>query len=119
MLHPRSVYTLKFEGKPLENQTIYNTFSYFFILVGFIILSTLLVSLDNMDFDSTFSAVMACINNIGPGLGVVGPMGSYATLSGLSKLVLILDMLLGRLEIFPMMMLFAPNIWVTKRTQRI
>ena len=119
MLHPRSVYTLKFEGKPLENQTIYNTFSYFFILVGFIIGSTLLISLDNMDFDSTFSAVMACINNIGPGLGVVGPMGSYATLSGLSKLVLILDMLLGRLEIFPMMMLFAPNIWVTKRTQRI
>ena len=119
MLHPRSVYTLKFEGKPLENQTIYNTFSYFFILVGFIIGSVLLISLDNMDFDSTFSAVMACINNIGPGLGVVGPMGSYASLSGLSKLVLILDMLLGRLEIFPMMMLFAPSVWVTKRVQRI
>ena len=119
MLHPRSVYTLKFEGKPLENQTIYNTFSYFFILVGFIIGSTLLISLDNMDFDSTFSAVMACINNIGPGLGVVGPMGSYATLSWLSKVVLILDMLLGRLEIFPMLMLFAPSVWVGKRRQRI
>ncbi len=115
MLHPRSVYTLKFEGKPLENQTIYNTFSYFFILAGFIIGSTLLISLDNMDFDSTFSAVMACINNIGPGLGVVGPMGSYASLSNLSKVVLILDMLLGRLEIFPMLMLLAPSVWVGKR----
>ena len=87
--------------------------------LGIIIGSTLLISLDNMDFDSTFSAVMACVNNIGPGLGVVGPMGSYATLSGLSKLVLILDMLLGRLEIFPMLMLLAPSVWVTKRTQRI
>ena len=75
----------------------------------------LLVSLDNMDFDSTFSAVLACINNIGPGLGIVGPMGSYAALSPLSKLVLILDMLLGRLEIFPMLMLFAPSVWIGKR----
>lgn len=115
MLHPRSVYTLQFEGKPLEDQTIHNVFIYFFILVFLIIASVLLVSLDNMDFDSTFSAVMACINNIGPGLGVVGPMGGYATLSPLSKLVLILDMLLGRLEIFPMLMLFAPSVWIGKR----
>ena len=115
MLHPRSVYTLQFEGKPLEDQTIHNVFTYFFILVFLIIASVLLVSLDNMDFDSTFSAVMACINNIGPGLGVVGPMGGYATLSPLSKLVLILDMLLGRLEIFPMLMLFAPSVWIGKR----
>ena len=77
--------------------------------------STMVVSLDNMDFDSTFSAVVACINNIGPGLGVVGPMGGYASLSYRSKVVLILDMLLGRLEIFPMLMLFAPSVWMTKR----
>ena len=76
MLHPRSVYTLQFEGKPLEDQTIHNVFTYFFILVFLVIASVLLVSLDNMDFDSTFSAVLACINNIGPGLGIVGPMGS-------------------------------------------
>ena len=115
MLHPRSVYTLQFEGKPLEDQTIHNVFTYFFILVFLVIASVLLVSLDNMDFDSTFSAVLACINNIGPGLGIVGPMGSYAALSPLSKLVLILDMLLGRLEIFPMLMLFAPSVWIGKR----
>ena len=115
MLHPRSVYTIQFEGKPLEDQTIHNVFTYFFILVFLVIASVLLVSLDNMDFDSTFSAVLACINNIGPGLGIVGPMGSYAALSPLSKLVLILDMLLGRLEIFPMLMLFAPSVWIGKR----
>ncbi len=101
MLHPRSVYTLQFEGKPLEDQTIHNVFTYFFILVFLVIASVLLVSLDNMDFDSTFSAVLACINNIGPGLGIVGPMGSYAALSPLSKLVLILDMLLGRRSSLP------------------
>ena len=115
MLHPRSVYTLQFEGKPLEDQTIHNVFTYFFILVFLVIASVLLVSLDNMDFDSTFSAVLACINNIGPGLGVVGPMGGYASLSYRSKVVLILDMLLGRLEIFPMLMLFAPSVWIGKR----
>ena len=80
--------------------------------------STLLISLDDMDFESTFSAVVSCTNNIGPGLGVVGPMGSYATLSYLSKLVLILDMLLGRLEIFPILMLFAPSVWAAGRKKR-
>lgn len=118
MLHPRSVYTLQFEEKPLEDGTIHNVFTYFFILVFLLIASVLLVSLDNMDFDSTFSAVLSCMNNIGPGLGVVGPMGSYATLSPLSKVVLILDMLLGRLEIFPVLMLFAPSVWTAKRRRQ-
>ena len=115
LLHPRSVRVLKFEGKPVEDGTVKNVFSYFFILVFIIIISTLVVSLDNMDFDSTFSAVVSCTNNIGPGLGVVGPMGGYASLSVLSKLVLILDMLLGRLEIFPVLMLFAPSVWTARR----
>ncbi len=115
MLHPRSVHVLKFEEKPLEDNTIHNVFIYFFILILVIGASTLLISLDDMDFESTFSAVVSCTNNIGPGLGVVGPMGSYASLSHLSKLVLILDMLLGRLEIFPMLMLFAPSVWAAGR----
>lgn len=118
MLHPRSVHVLKFEEKPLEDNTIHNVFIYFFILILVIGASTLLISLDDMDFESTFSAVVSCTNNIGPGLGVVGPMGSYATLSYLSKLVLILDMLLGRLEIFPMLMLFAPSVWAAGRKKR-
>ena len=118
MLHPRSVHVLKFEEKPLEDNTIHNVFIYFFILILVIGASTLLISLDDMDFESTFSAVVSCTNNIGPGLGVVGPMGSYATLSYLSKLVLILDMLLVRLEIFPMLMLFAPSVWAAGRKKR-
>ena len=111
LLHPRSVRSLRFEGKPLEEDTIRNVFIYFFIMIILIIASTLVVSLDDFDFDTTFSAVMTCINNVGPGLGVVGPMGSFAPLSYLSKVVLILDMLLGRLEIFPILMLFAPSVW--------
>ena len=118
MLHPRSVHVLKFEEKPLEDNTIHNVFIYFFILILVIGASTLLISLDDMDFESTFSAVVSCTNNIGPGLGVVGPMGSYASLSHLSKLVLMLDMLLGRLEIFPMLMLFAPSVWAAGRKKR-
>ena len=111
LLHPRSVRSLKFEGKALEDDTVRNVFIYFFIMIVLIGISVLLVSLDNFDLDTTFSAVMTCINNVGPGLGVVGPMGSFAPLSYLSKVVLILDMLLGRLEIFPILMLFAPSVW--------
>ena len=111
LLHPRSVRSLKFEGKVLEDDTVRNVFIYFFIMIVLIGISVLLVSLDNFDLDTTFSAVMTCINNVGPGLGVVGPMGSFAPLSYLSKVVLILDMLLGRLEIFPILMLFAPSVW--------
>ena len=111
LLHPRSVRSLKFEGKALEDDTVRNVFIYFFIMIVLIGISVLLVSLDNFDLDTTFSAVMTCINNVGPGLGVVGPMGSFAPLSYLSKVVLILDMLLGRLETFPILMLFAPSVW--------
>lgn len=117
LLHPRSVRVLKFEDKPVEDSTVRNVSIYFFILVLIIMLSSLLVAFDNFDFDTSFSAVVSCVNNIGPGLGIVGPMGGYASLSPLSKLVLIFDMLLGRLEIFPVLMLFAPSVWVGKRTK--
>ena len=73
--------------------------------------SLLIISLDNFDFTSTFTAVTATINNIGPGLNVVGPMGNFGGFSVLSKLVMIFDMLVGRLEIFPLLLLFAPNTW--------
>ena len=73
--------------------------------------SVLLLSLERFDLITVFTAVAACINNIGPGLEVVGPMGNYAQFSPAAKLLLSFDMLVGRLEIFPMLLLFAPSIW--------
>ena len=75
------------------------------------IVSLILVSLDNFDFATSFSAVAACLNDIGPGLGMVGPTGNYAEFSILSKYVLMFDMLAGRLEMIPMMLLLTPATW--------
>ena len=111
VIHPRSVKVLKFEGKPLEHNTLRSLNAY--IIVYFMIfgISTLIVSLDNYDFMTSFSAVAANLNNIGPGMDVVGPIGNYASFSNFSKLILSFDMLVGRLEIFPMLMLFVPAAW--------
>jgi len=81
--------------------------SYMFIYAG----SLLVISLDNFDFTTNFTAVAATLNNIGPGLNVVGPAGNFGEYSVLSKLVLTLDMLFGRLEIFPMLILMVPGNW--------
>ena len=75
------------------------------------VVSVVLVSLDNFDLVTTFTAVAATFNNIGPGLGLVGPTGNFSAFSPFSKLVLIFDMLAGRLEIFPLLLLFTPSVW--------
>ena len=75
------------------------------------VLATLMISVDGYDLETSLTAVVACFNNIGPGIGAVGPMGNYSIFSGFSKLVLSISMLLGRLEIFPLIMLFSPSIW--------
>ena len=71
----------------------------------------LLISLDNFDFTTNFTAVAATLNNIGPGLGMVGPTGNFGMYSDFSKLVLTFDMLVGRLELFPILILFSKNTW--------
>ena len=73
--------------------------------------SFLLISLDNFDITTTFTATLATLGNIGPGLGVVGPMGNFGEFSILSKLVMMFNMLAGRLEIFPILLLFSPSTW--------
>jgi len=73
--------------------------------------SLLLISFDNFNFTANFTAVAATINNIGPGLDMVGPTGNFADFSGLSKIIFVLDMLVGRLEVFPMLILFSPYTW--------
>ena len=107
--HPRSVKIITFDGNRLSDDTIRSTFAYFFIYVMIFATSTLVVALDNFDFTTTVTAVIATLNNIGPGLNMVGATGNFSEFSILSKLVMISDMLLGRLEIFPLLFLFAPS----------
>ncbi len=107
--HPRSVKIITFDGNRVNDETIRNTFAYFFIYAMIFASSVLVVSLDNFDFTTTITSVIATLNNIGPGLGMVGATGNFSEFSCLSKLVLIADMLLGRLEIFPLLFLFAPS----------
>ena len=114
LMHPRSVTVIKLEGKPIDSSVSYNTIIYFMMYMVIMLISLLLISVDNFDFTTNSTAVIACFNNIGPGLGAVGPVGSYGGFSAFSKLVLSFDMLFGRLEILPMLVLFTPKAWQKK-----
>ncbi|MBQ8566386.1 MAG: TrkH family potassium uptake protein [Clostridia bacterium] len=114
LMHPRSVTVIKLEGKPIDSSVSYNTIIYFMMYMVIMLVSLLLISVDNFDFTTNSTAVIACFNNIGPGLGAVGPVGSYGGFSAFSKLVLSFDMLFGRLEILPMLVLFTPKAWQKK-----
>ncbi len=111
LLHPRMVKPVRMDGRVVDPAVVHNVHTYFAIYCMLCGVSFLIVSLDNLSFDTTITAVIACINNIGPGIGDVGAVGNYSGLSAVSKFVLSLNMLFGRLEIFPMMLLFAPSTW--------
>ena len=110
-LHPHSISKIKMDGKPVEHEVVrsINVFLIAYLLIYAV--SMLIVSLDNFDFTTTFTSVAATNNNIGPGLDLVGPAANFGILSVPSKLVLIFDMLAGRLEIFPLLLLFVPDTW--------
>ncbi len=110
-IHPKSVQTIKIDGKSLDDDTLKSIMIFFFVYVAVIILSVIIVSIDDFDFMTSFSAVIATVSNIGPGFNIVGPMGSFADFSVLSKITFIADMILGRLEILPVIVLFSPVIW--------
>ena len=112
MLHPRAVSGVKFEGKKVEEKTI-NSVSIYFSFY-FIIFLVIFISLEPFDLETNFTAVSACFNNIGPGLAGVGPMSSFAGYSDAATLLLSFTMLLGRLEIFPLLLLFTPSFWKAK-----
>ncbi len=114
LLHPRSVKTLKLEGKRIDEQTLSSANSYLTVYVASIVMIFLLLSIDNFDVETNFSATVACFNNIGPGLGTVGPAGNFSEYSVFSKLILTAAMLLGRLEIFPLLLCFSPATWLKK-----
>ena len=100
MLHTHAVTTVRFEGKPLDEKVLRGVHNYFNIYMLLLTLSVLLLSLDGFDIVSTFTAVLTCFNNVGPGLEMVGPMGSFADFSAPAKLLLSFDMLAGRLELY-------------------
>lgn len=113
-LQPNKVQVIRVNGKTVDEQTVSNTGAYLAAYVILLIVSALLLSIDGHSFTTTFSAALSCMNNIGPGLDAVGPTGNYAIFSPLSKIVLIVDMLAGRLEIFPILILFSPHAWRKK-----
>lgn len=111
ILHPHAIRTLHVDGKPVSEAMIRSVMNYGVFYCFIIIISSALVSLDNFDMETTVTAVLSCLNNIGPGLSLVGPIGNFSGFSNFAKIVLSFDMLFGRLEIFPMLMLFLPNTW--------
>ena len=110
-LHPRSVHQVRFEDKDVDADTLRGIYVYFIGAFCIFVLSVLVLSLEEKDLVTTFTAVAATFNNIGPGLAAVGPMANYAHFGDLSKLVMIFDMLAGRLEVFPMLLLFYIPLW--------
>ena len=118
MLHPNAVSTVRFEGKVLQDKEVRSVHLYLTMLVGVFVSSLLLLSLEGFDLVTTFTALAACINNIGPGLELVGPMGNFSIFSYPAKLLLSFNMLVGRLEIFPMLLLFAPSVWSRSTAKR-
>lgn len=110
-LNPRTVNSIMIDNKPVDKSVVYGVSSYFLAYTIIAFISVLLVSLDGFDFTTNVTSVITCINNIGPGLGIVGPTGNFSTLSAFSKFILSFDMLIGRLEIFPILVLLNPNVW--------
>lgn len=111
LVHPRSVKVVTFEGKRLEEQTITGVCVYLAVYIICFVLLFLALSIDRFDFETNFSAVAACFNNIGPGFAAVGPAANYAEYSIFSKIILSIAMLLGRLEIFPLIIFAMPATW--------
>ncbi len=111
MLRPRSVAQVHMDGQLVSEDMIQNAYSYLSTYCAIILASVLLIAVDDFSLETNITAVLACLNNIGPGLDMVGPTGNFSQFSGLGKLVLSFDMLVGRLEIFPMLLLFVPSAW--------
>ena len=114
LLHPRAVATIRLDGKRVDEKTISSLGSYLAIYVLFFCVVVFVLGFDSFDLETNISVAASCVNNIGPGLGAAGPASSYALFSPFSKIILSLTMLLGRLEIFPLILTFSPSTWVKR-----
>ena len=110
-IHPNSIQTVKVDGKTIDSNTIKSILIFFFIYIIIIFASLLIISLENYDFMTTFSSVVAAIGNIGSGFEIISPLGNFSSFSDLSKLTLSLCMIIGRLELIPVIALFSPSMW--------
>ncbi len=110
-LRPRSVNLVRVEGRTIGDETIRGVNTYMSAYCAITVFSVLILALDGLSFETNLTGVLACLNNIGPGLGMVGPTSNYSIFSNTAKIVLMLDMLFGRLEIFPLLILFSPGAW--------
>ena len=118
IVHPHNVKKLKVDGRVVEHSVVRSVNVFLASYVMIFAVSLLLISLDNFDFTTNFTAVAATMNNIGPGLSMVGPTKNFAQFSDFSKLVLTFDMLVGRLELFPLLILFSRNTWKRGQTEK-
>jgi trk system potassium uptake protein TrkH len=111
IVHPKAVYTVKIGGKAIEEESLMSIAAFFFVFLIIFIVNIFIVSLDGFDIITTTSAVAATLGNVGPGLGMVGPMGNFSEFSNLSKVAMSLGMIIGRLEIYPVLLLGVPAFW--------
>ncbi|MGM9637897.1 MAG: TrkH family potassium uptake protein [Eubacteriales bacterium] len=114
LLHPRSVSAIKLEGKRLDEPTVSGASSYLALYCTLLVVCFLLISWEPFGLECNLSAVIACLNNVGPGFDLVGPTGSYGLYSDFSKIILSMAMLFGRLEIYPLLFLLTPSTWFRK-----
>ena len=111
-INPKSVISVKIDSHPVDEVLLSSTGAYFIVYMLLLTISAMLISLDeNLSFVETLTSVITCMNNVGPGLERVGTVGNFAYLSDLSKWVLSFDMLAGRLELYPIIILFLPSFW--------
>ena len=111
IIHPRAVSVVRLDGAPLPERTLHTTQCYFIINLSLVFGMAVVVGLDNFSFTTTLTSVITCISNVGPGLDMVGPMGNFSQFSVLSKLTLSFAMVLGRLEMYPILVLFSRSAW--------
>ena len=110
-IHPQEVRSIHMDGEALDEETVDSAGSFVLVYFLLVIALTILLSIDGQDFLTTFSSMASCLNNVGPAMGAAGPTLNYACFSGFGKLVLCFAMLLGRLELYPILMLFIPATW--------
>lgn len=114
-IHPKSIQKINMDGKPIPHEVLRSVNVYLITFLVLFVCSVFLISLDGKDLVTNFTAVAATINNIGPGLNMVGPTQNFGMFSAFSKFVLMFDMLAGRLELFPLLILFHPSVWRDKK----
>lgn len=110
-IHPNSTRKITLNGRPVEHEIVRAVNVYMAAYILIYVVSLLIISIDNLDFTTNFTAIAATLNNIGPGLEKVGPTSNFSVFSGMSKLVFVIDMLIGRLEIFPFLVFFKISTW--------